>query len=175
VDNLFGGSATADDFDIELNGAGVIMNLVSTAGTVTTYATDEIEVDAGLQEFSEIDVAGYIEGSWSCSRTAPSAAGPVASGDFYDGSLDIANGETWECEITNTEEAPPTGTETAWAANELNDCCTLLFNPNGGGWATYVDYTAGGTKTVGLYAGQFTKVGEVTFAPENGQVKIRSS
>jgi hypothetical protein len=161
VDNLYGGTATAADFGIQLNGNPVAFGAGTTVGTVTSYSTGEIQVNKGIQNFLETDVAGYTEGSWSCTRSVPSAAGPVAAGAYGAGSQAVDNGETWTCEITNTEDQPPTGTQTAWAANGL-DCCTLRFNPDGGNWATYVEYAAG--KVVGFFAGQFTDVGTVEFS-----------
>jgi hypothetical protein len=109
VDNLYGGTATADDFGIVLNGSPVPFGAGSTVGTVTSYSSAPIAVDAGLQSFSEQDVAGYTEGSWSCSPVA------AASTSFDDGSVNVANGQTVTCEITNTQDQPPMGTETAYA------------------------------------------------------------
>jgi hypothetical protein len=168
VDNLYGGTATAADFGILLNGAGVAFGAGNTVGTVTSYSTGEITVDAGLQTFSEQDVAGYTEGAWSCSPVA--ATGTL----FSAGSVNVANGQTVTCEITNTEDQPPVGTETAWAANGLGEAFvgTLPYNTgNTGNWATYVAYSA--DKTVTLFAGKTMDVGTVHFsAPDNGQVKI---
>jgi hypothetical protein len=164
VDNAYGGTATAADFGITRNGNPVVLNLTGTVGTVSSYSSGPIQVNAGTQNFAEIDFAGYTEGSWSCTRSVPSAQGPVAAGAYNAGSQSVANGETWTCEITNTQDAPPMDTQTAWAANEM-DCCTLRFNPTGGNWATYVAYSA---KTVGFYAGQTHLAGTVTFSAVSG-------
>jgi hypothetical protein len=94
--------------------------------------------------------------------------------DNMTANIALAAGESVTCIYTNTLVVEAED-ETAWASNEA-DCCTLLFNPDGGGWATYVEYqgfeVAG--KIVGFYAGQTIKVGEVEFsAVSNGEVTIK--
>jgi hypothetical protein len=133
VNNLHGGTLAASDFGITLNGNSVSANFGAATlnGTVSTYQTVEFSVNAGLVNFAEQDVAGYTEGSWSCSPTNATTTA------FNGGSVAVANGQTVTCEITNTQDAPQLNSNTAYAFQ--SGACFNTFNPRISNWGWQIN------------------------------------
>jgi hypothetical protein len=93
-----GGTKTVDDFSI-VTSAGTPTWTCVPNGTTTTCTSQNFSEDAGSSTFSESDVTGYTEGTWSCSPV--SATGTAFGG----GSVTLANGQSTTCEITNNDDA----------------------------------------------------------------------
>ena len=100
-----GGTAVVGDFDIntdatvaaeETFGAGV-----ADGANTLKYSTAKITgLSAGSYSLTEIDLAGYTEGSWSCT------GGTGLVNTYNAGSITLANGADVTCTITNNDIAP---------------------------------------------------------------------
>ncbi len=88
VINDNGGTATVSDFPLTATGPTTITGVSGTA------AVTNASVSAGVYTLSEVTVAGYAAGSWSC--TGGSLAG---------NQLTLANGQSASCSITNDDQA----------------------------------------------------------------------
>ncbi len=105
-----GGTATLDDFEIRVDGLEVSWpDPGSTTGGSAVVADSPASYD-----LSEADLAGYQEGTWSC--TDQDLIGvPVSNGGAFGGaSVSVAEGRQVICSITNDDEAvePETATLT---------------------------------------------------------------
>ena len=103
VVNDNGGSKTVADF-----------NLATTAGTLTPFSAGVADgantlkytsqtisgLSAGAYTLREDDVAGYGEGTWSCTT-----GGTVTDSSINLGSVTLANGANVTCTITNDDQA----------------------------------------------------------------------
>jgi hypothetical protein len=100
VVNDNGGSATATSFGITTSaGTPVTFGAPVTVGTTSTYTSNTFSVNTGSYTFSESDIAGYDEGTWSCT-------GAVASGTAFNaGSVTVPSGTNVVCTITNNDQA----------------------------------------------------------------------
>jgi LPXTG-site transpeptidase (sortase) family protein len=98
VTNDNGGTLTNADFPFTDNIPGTLGAPVVTGSAPTlTYTYPAVAVDAGAYTFSEGDVAGYTEGTWSC-------IGATATGTAYNGGgVTVPNGGTVVCSITNND------------------------------------------------------------------------
>ena len=94
-----GGTKIVGDFGLTSN-AGTLTPFTSASeGTnQTKYTSQKVTVNRGNYTFSENDVAGYTEGTWSCTPTA--ATGTA----FNNGSVFVDNGKDVTCEITNNDQ-----------------------------------------------------------------------
>jgi len=84
-----GGTATLDDFDVSVNGTEVVW----TDPNSTTGGSEEVATSAGTYILSEGSVAGYSNGTWSCTGgtfTAPDQ-------------IQVAPDEDVVCTITNDD------------------------------------------------------------------------
>ena len=99
VVNDNGGTKTVADFGLTSN-AGTLTPFTSASeGTnQTKYTSQTLTVNRGTKTFSESNVAGYTEGSWTCSPTAATTSA------FNNGSVFIDNGVDVTCEITNNDD-----------------------------------------------------------------------
>jgi hypothetical protein len=107
VINDNGGTLGVSDFSITTT-AGTLTPWTSEAdGTTTTYTSAKIAVNATSYTFSESEVAGYTEGTWSCT-------GATATDTAYNaGSVTVPNGVDVTCTITNNDDkAQPSGETT---------------------------------------------------------------
>ena len=100
VVNDNGGSATVGDFSITSSAGALTFDGGVVAGATTTYTSTALTVNAGTFTLVEADVAGYTEGSWSC--TGQSGAVEPA---FGAGSVTLAAAETVVCTISNDDDA----------------------------------------------------------------------
>ena len=100
VVNDNGGTKTVDDFGLTTNAGSLTFGSGAADGTNTLkYSSNVLSVGAGGYTFSENDVAGYGEGTWSC--TGASASGTA----FNAGSVTVPAGGTVVCTITNNDVA----------------------------------------------------------------------
>lgn len=94
VTNDDGGILTDADFDLSIDG------VVATSGTAET-------VDANTDiVISELDVAGYVEGTWSCTDTASQTTTLPTAGTATATTVNLLPGSKVVCEITNDDVAP---------------------------------------------------------------------
>jgi hypothetical protein len=100
VVNDNGGTLAASAFGITSNAGAFTFNTAPVvSGTTSTYTSNTIAVNTGAYTFSESDIAGYDEGSWSCT-------GATASGTAFNaGSVTVPQGTNVVCTITNNDQA----------------------------------------------------------------------
>ncbi|WP_394537472.1 hypothetical protein PRJ39_14980 [Lysobacter enzymogenes] len=101
VTNDNGGNATAANFNIVFNGSAVSFGAPTGSAPTLTYSTNAIEVPVGTYALSEADVAGYTEGTWTCTGTGVT----MNSTAFDNGSVTLADGASATCTITNDDTA----------------------------------------------------------------------
>ncbi len=120
VNNDNGGTATVSDFTVATS-AGALSFDGGVGTDPVVYTADTLTVTANTEySLSEDDVAGYTEGSWSCSNGD--------GGAFDAGTVTLASGASVTCEITNDDIAPG---------------LTIIkkVNNDNGGTATVSDFT----------------------------------
>jgi len=94
-----GGTKTVDDFGITTDagtptfGAGV-----ADGPNTLKYSSQVFNLNAATYNFAELNVAGYTEGTWSCTPTA------ATTNAFGGGSVAVANGVNVVCTITNNDD-----------------------------------------------------------------------
>jgi hypothetical protein len=98
VTNDNGGTKAVGDFGIATN-AGALSFGAGVGTTTKAYTSNQLTVNAGTYTLSENNVAGYTEGTWSCTGNA----GAVVS-TFSAGSVVVGIGETVTCSITNNDD-----------------------------------------------------------------------
>ena len=151
-----GGTATVGAFGITTNAGSLTFGPGTPDGANTLkYTSNTLTVNAGTYSLSENDLAGYTEGSWSCSAVSPTVApgvAPVLVGPIT-GSVDVANGETKVCTITNDDQPgtiviqkiiKPVGASTSFA-----------FNTTGTGYTGF-SLAGGAQNSQALNAGSYT-------------------
>ncbi len=98
--NANGGTKVVGDFGITTDAGSLTFGAGAADGANTLkYTSNKLTVDAGPYTFSESDVTGYTEGSWSCSPTAATTSA------FDGGSVSVGNGVDVTCTITNSDQA----------------------------------------------------------------------
>ncbi len=98
VVNDNGGSATAASFGLNTTaGALVFGGGVEAPANTFTYTSGALTVNAGSYTLRENDIAGYTEGTWSCTGATPSNTSISA------GAVTVPNGGTVVCTITNND------------------------------------------------------------------------
>jgi len=100
VDNGDGGDLEVDDFNLTTDAGTLVFGAGSTTGDITTYTSEKLYVAPDTYSLVEADVAGYLEGDWSCT------AGILGNDAFDAGEVTLAFGEQAICEITNDDIAP---------------------------------------------------------------------
>ncbi len=100
VVNDDGGNLILGDFNVTSDGGTLSFPTVATAGSTTTYTSSTLYLSPGTYSLQEDDVAGYTEGSWSCT------AGIVGNSAFDSGEISLAFGEQTVCTIVNDDIAP---------------------------------------------------------------------
>jgi prealbumin domain-containing protein len=125
VRNDNNGTATVTNFGLSTNAGSLTFDTGAADGAnVTKYTSNAISVAAGSYTFSENDVTGYSEGTWSCT-------GATASGtSFSAGSVTVPLETAVVCTITNDDD---------------QGSLTLVKRVvnNSGGSATVTDFTLG--------------------------------
>ncbi len=97
VTNAFGGTLAANDFGLKINNTSLSF-IAGAPGTTTAYtATPSVNANTAYS-LSEMDVAGYAEGSWSCSDGTNGVFGGI--------SVTLDEGENVTCTISNSDIAP---------------------------------------------------------------------
>ncbi len=100
VVNDNGGTATHFAFGLTSSAGALTFSAGTADGTDTLkYSSQVISVNAGSYTLLENDIAGYTEGTWSC--TGATATGTA----FGAGSVTVANGGTVVCTVTNDDIA----------------------------------------------------------------------
>jgi hypothetical protein len=105
VINDGGGALTANDFNVTSSAGTVSFNSsTDEGGGSILYTADPINVLAG-QAFtlSESDVAGYTEGTWTCTSDFNDNTG---GGAYNNGSVTLQPGDVKTCTITNNDAIP---------------------------------------------------------------------
>ena len=97
VVNDNGGTKTVADFGVTTS-AGALTFGAGVGTTTKVYTATALTVNAGTYSLSESDLAGYAEGSWSCTNGG--------GGAFNAGTVTLANGASVTCTITNDDDAP---------------------------------------------------------------------
>jgi hypothetical protein len=98
VVNDNGGTLGVSAFGINTNAGSLSFGTGVVNGSTTTYTATAIPVNAGTYTLRESDIAGYTEGTWSCT---PTAASPTS---ITGGQVAVANGETVTCTIINNDQ-----------------------------------------------------------------------
>jgi hypothetical protein len=96
-----GGTKGANDFGITTSAGNLSFGgaVEAPANTFTYTATPLSGLPAGSKTLHEENIAGYTEGSWSCTGTAG-----AVNGNFNTGSVVLGNGESVTCTITNNDD-----------------------------------------------------------------------
>jgi len=100
VINDHGGVASLTDFSVASSAGTLNFDAGVTAGSTTTFTSDTVYVPPGTYTLTELDFAGYTEGSWSCT------VGTVGSDTFDSGAVTLAFGEQTVCTIINDDIEP---------------------------------------------------------------------
>jgi len=100
VVNDNGGVKTVTDFGITTSAGSLTFDAGVAAGSTTTYTSGALTVNAASYTLVESDVAGYTEGSWSCTGADASAT------EYNAGAVTVPNGVAVVCTITNDDIAP---------------------------------------------------------------------
>ena len=100
VVNDNGGSLSLADFNIATTAAPLVFDAGTVAGTTTTYTAAKIYVAPGTFSLTELNVAGYSEGLWSCTN------GVLSNNASDNGQLTLDAGQSAVCTITNDDIAP---------------------------------------------------------------------
>ena len=100
VKNDNGGTATVTNFSLTTDAGTLAFDAGAADGAnITKYTSTALPVSAGSYNFSESSIAGYSEGTWSCT-------GATASGTASDaGSVTIGLDTNVVCTITNDDDA----------------------------------------------------------------------
>ena len=101
VVNDNGGDLVLSDFGLTTDAPTLpVFDAGVVAGTTTTYTSETIYVPPGTYTLEENDVAGYTEGTWSCT------VGTVGNSAFDSGEITLAFGEQTVCTIVNDDIEP---------------------------------------------------------------------
>jgi hypothetical protein len=163
-------------------------NEASVTTEVTTYYADPVEIEWG-DPANEVNKTVNVKDVSDLFGVKDLGTVTAPNGDKFSYTKDFAYDDYFPAcghfEYDNTATIVETGQtadatlkvnvqcydcETAWAANGLVP--GSIRYTNRGNWATYVDFRAGGTKTVNIYAAQTYYVGTATFTKLNGTASI---
>ena len=97
VTNDNGGTAVVGDFGITTSAGALTFGAGVPSGSDTTYTATTLTVAPNTYSLSENDVAGYTEGTWTCTDGG--------GGAFNSGSVTLSLGESVTCTITNNDQA----------------------------------------------------------------------
>ena len=98
VVNDNGGTATVANFNVTSDaGAQVFDGGVADGANTILYTANAIQVSAGQYTLREDDIAGYMEGTWSCTGATPDNT------SIDNGAVTVPNGGTVVCTITNDD------------------------------------------------------------------------
>ena len=100
VVNDNGGTKVVGDFGL-LTSAGTVTPFsagVADGANTLKYTSQTVGVNAGAYTLRESDVAGYTEGTWSCTT-----GGTVTDNTISAGSVTLVNGADVTCTITNND------------------------------------------------------------------------
>ncbi|MBX2837276.1 MAG: DUF11 domain-containing protein [Gammaproteobacteria bacterium] len=100
ISNDDGGDAVVGDFTITTNAGSLSFTAGTTVAGVTPFTSSTLYVPPGTYSLVESDVAGYTEGSWSCS------VGTVNDTTYNSGEVELTFGQQTVCTITNDDIAP---------------------------------------------------------------------
>ncbi|HEY4516434.1 MAG TPA: hypothetical protein VJG64_00645 [Candidatus Paceibacterota bacterium] len=101
VVNDNGGTAVVGAFGVSSDAGALLFDPAVESPTNTfTYASQVMTVNAGRYTLLENDIAGYSEGTWSCTGATPSDT------SINNGAVPVAAGATVVCTITNNDIAP---------------------------------------------------------------------
>jgi len=104
VVNDNGGTKTVADFGVGTTAGSLTFDAGVADGTSTIkYTSNALTVSAGSYSLTETDLAGYSEGSWSCTG---GTANPTT---FSAGSVAVANGATVVCTLEPCNHTGSTG------------------------------------------------------------------
>ena len=98
VINDNGGTKTVSDFGLATTAGTLVFDAGAAVGSTKTYTATALTVDAGSYTLRENDVAGYTEGTWSCTGATATATA------FTAGAVTVPNGGTVVCTITNNDQ-----------------------------------------------------------------------
>ena len=100
VVNDDGGTAEVGAFGLNTTaGALTFGSAVEGPDDTFTYSSNVLTVDAGSYTLRENDIAGYTEGTWSCTGATANPTSITA------GAVTVPNGGTVVCTITNNDQA----------------------------------------------------------------------
>ena len=99
VVNDNGGTKTISNFSLSSTAGTLVFGSgVADGANTLKYTAGALNVNAGSYSLVETDVAGYSEGTWSCT------GGTASPATFNAGSVTVANGATVVCTITNDDQ-----------------------------------------------------------------------
>ncbi len=138
VTNDNGGSATVSAFGLTTSGGALTFGSATGSAPTLSYASTPLILAAGAYTLRENDIAGYAEGTWSCSGTG----GTLTNSSIAAGSVTLANGAAVTCEITNND-TPATLTLIKTVTNDNGGTRTITNFP-----LTATGTTTGSTPSV---------------------------
>lgn len=89
-----GGDLTIDDFDVSIDGVEVV-----------NAAVNAVNSNVAIM-ISELDMPGYVEGTWSCSDSSGLTTSLPTAGVATGESITLAPGAVVDCAISNDDIAP---------------------------------------------------------------------
>ena len=151
VKNDNGGTATVSAFGINTTAGMLTFDGGVANGTTTTYTSQALLVNAGTWTLRENDIAGYTEGTWTCTGAT------ATDTSISKGEVTVPNGVGVVCTITNDDQP---GTIVI-VKNAKPQSGTFTFSVTGSGYQGFVlsgDPTGDGNKNTqaNLSAGTYT-------------------
>lgn len=89
-----GGDLTIDDFDVSIDGLEIVNGAANSVNSNVSIL------------ISELDMPGYVEGTWSCSDSSGLTASLPTAGVATGESITLAPGAVVDCAISNDDIAP---------------------------------------------------------------------
>lgn len=154
VVNDNGGTATVTSFSLATTAGTPVFDAgVADGANTLLYTSSALAVNAGSYTLTESDVAGYAEGSWSCT------GGTLTSATFNAGAVTVPAAGNVVCTITNNDVAPSLTLDkvtsyTHGGTRPESDWSLAAAGPtpiSGAGAAGHTDVVSGATFSAGTY------------------------
>ena len=154
-----GGTKTVGDFNVHTSGGALTFGAgVADGANTLKYTSNQLGVTPGSYTLREDNVAGYTEGTWSCTGATPSNT------SIDQGAVTVPNATSVVCTITNDDQPGSLqlvkrivndngGTKTVADFNVHTDAGAITFGAGAADGANTLKYT--GTKLT-VAAGSYT-------------------
>ncbi|MDG1233722.1 MAG: OmpA family protein [Pseudomonadales bacterium] len=115
ITNDNSGAAGINTFNVASSAGALVFDSGTTVGNTTTYTSSSIEVVAGTYSLVEDNVAGYAEGSWSCTNQSGAVVSTFNAGSVTVAAQDGNGSGGVVCTISNDDD-----NNTPSVANDTN-------------------------------------------------------